>query len=99
VLDVKTARQVPRSSLLLASGYWGVARHFHYVFELVAAWSWCLLANPLVNGATPLLYCVFLTILLLHRAKRDEAKCLKKYGADYERYAALVPYLVIPGVY
>ena len=39
-----------RSSLLLASGFWGIARHFHYVFELVAAYSWCLLANPFRNG-------------------------------------------------
>jgi 7-dehydrocholesterol reductase len=38
------------TSLLLASGFWGIARHFHYVFELTAAWSWCILANPLLNG-------------------------------------------------
>merc|ERR1719277_2980191 len=92
-------RRVTKTSLLLASGFWGVARHFHYVFELMAAWSWCLLANPLVNGALPLLYAVFLTILLLNRAKRDEDKCRKKYGKDYDRYSELVPYLVIPGVY
>jgi len=92
-------KRVTKSSLLLACGFWGIARHFHYVFELTAAWSWCLLANPLVNGILPLFYAIFLTILLLHRAKRDEDKCRKKYGKDYERYAALVPYLVIPGLY
>jgi len=31
--------QGERESLLLASGFWGIARHFHYVFELTAAWS------------------------------------------------------------
>ena len=31
--------------MLLASGYWGVARHFQYFFELLAAWSWGLLAG------------------------------------------------------
>merc|ERR1719408_369670 len=59
-----------KRSLLLASGFWGVARHFHYVFELTAAWSWCLLANPMVNGVIPLYYAAFLTYLLVDRAKR-----------------------------
>ena len=61
----KDGSSTTRTSLLLASGFWGVARHFHYAFELTAAWSWCLLANPAVNGALPLFYAFFLTILLL----------------------------------
>lgn len=92
-------KKITKSSLLLASGFWGVARHFHYVFELTAAWSWCLLANPFVNGVLPLSYCIFLTILLFDRAKRDEVKCTKKYGDAYKKYSELVPYLVIPGIY
>lgn len=96
---IKDGLPKPRTSLLLASGFWGPARHFHYIFELMAAYSWCLLANPFVNGALPMLYCTFLTILLLDRAKRDEGKCLKKYGEDFKEYMRLVPYLVIPGVY
>lgn len=96
---VEDGKKITKSSLLLASGFWGVARHFHYIFELTAAWSWCLLANPMVNGVLPLAYCVFLTILLFDRAKRDEEKCLKKYGADYQKYSELVPYLIIPGIY
>ena len=47
--------ETTRSSLLLACGFWGIARHFHYAFELTAAWSWCLLANPWKNGALPCL--------------------------------------------
>jgi 7-dehydrocholesterol reductase len=39
-----------KTALLLASGYWGTARHLHYLFELTAAYSWCLLANPASNG-------------------------------------------------
>ena len=34
---------------------------------------------------------VFLTILLVHRAHRDEQKCIAKYGAHYEKYMAMVP--------
>merc|ERR1712150_121588 len=73
-----------RTSLLLASGLWGPARHFHYVFELTAAWSWCLLANPVRHGVLPCTYAIFLTILLMRRAKRDEDKCLLKYGEGYK---------------
>lgn len=99
IVDSKTGVKENRTSLLLASGFWGVARHFHYVFELMAAWSWCLLANPVANGVAPLFYCVFLTTLLIQRAKRDEEKCSKKYGKYYDEYSRIVPYLIIPGVY
>jgi len=98
-VDKTTGEVSHRTSLLLASGFWGVARHLQYSFELTAAWSWGLLANPYVNGPLPLFYAAFLTILLIHRAIRDEEKCRKKYGADYEKYAALVPYKIIPGLY
>eukprot|EP00035_Acanthoeca_spectabilis_P016912 m.353068 g.353068 ORF g.353068 m.353068 type:complete len:221 (-) comp16587_c0_seq4:7596-8258(-) len=52
---VDNGKPHPRTSLLLASGFWGAARHFQYLFELTAAYSWCLLANPFVNGALPML--------------------------------------------
>jgi 7-dehydrocholesterol reductase len=105
VKDPKTGKFVQRKSLLLASGFWGTARHFQYLFELMAAWSWCLLATNFFdedgngNGWLPLSYCIFLTILLVHRAERDEIKCLKKYGDGYREYMKLVPYKIIPGVY
>lgn len=106
VRDSSSGKLVQRESLLLASGFWGTARHFQYLFELMAAWSWCLLATNFSgeeedssNGFLPLFYAVFLTILLIHRADRDEEKCLKKYGDGYRRYMELVPYKIIPGVY
>merc|ERR1719352_1709100 len=74
---VEEGREVTKTSLLLASGFWGIARHFHYVFELTAAWSWGILSNPAKNGALVLFYPFFLTILLAERAKRDERKCQK----------------------
>lgn len=99
VTNPTTGKETKRTSLLLASGFWGMARHFQYFFELVAAWSWCLLANPLVNGLIPLWYATFLTTLLIDRAKRDSIKCHKKYGKFYADYCRLVPYKIIPGVY
>jgi 7-dehydrocholesterol reductase len=99
VEDTKTGEKTQRTSLLLASGFWGVARHFQYLFELTAAWSWCMLSNPLRNGMLPLYYAAFLTYLLVDRANRDSLKCHKKYGKYYEEYCRLVPYKILPGVY
>lgn len=99
VVDRKTGEETKKKSLLLASGFWGVARHFQYFFELTAAWSWCFLANPLVNGVIPLFYAVFLTYLLIDRANRDSKKCRLKYGKHYEEYCKLVPYKILPGIY
>lgn len=99
VVDRNTGEKSTKTSLLLASGFWGVARHFQYFFELTAAWSWCLLANPMENGILPLLYGAFLTYLLIDRAERDSKKCHLKYGKYYEEYCQLVPYKILPGIY
>jgi 7-dehydrocholesterol reductase len=100
IVDRTTGQTSIKSSLLLASGFWGVARHFQYFFELTAAWSWCLLANPFFqNGIFPLFYAVFLTYLLIDRADRDSKKCHLKYGKHYEEYCTLVPYKILPGIY
>jgi len=85
--------------LLLVSGWWGVARHAQYLFELTAAWSWGLLAGVGTHGALPLFYAAFLTVLLVHRAIRDEEKCSLKYGAAYAKYKAMVPYKIVPYVF
>ncbi|KAK0963479.1 erg24, C-14 sterol reductase [Friedmanniomyces endolithicus] len=44
-------------------------------------------------------YLLYFAILLVHRERRDEEKCRKKYGRDWEEYVAKVPYRIIPGVY
>eukprot|EP00804_Cyclotella_cryptica_P020693 CCRYP_003487-RA/>CCRYP_003487-RA protein AED:0.34 eAED:0.34 QI:217/1/1/1/0/0/2/206/530 len=98
-VDRKTGQVTEKTSLLLASGFWGMARHFQYFFELTAAYSWCFLANPVQNGVFVMFYAVFLTGLLVDRAKRDTDKCRLKYGKYYEEYCDLVPYKIIPGIF
>lgn len=91
-----------KRSVLLCSGYWGLARHFHYVPEIIAAFCWCI---PAAAGGRPvdlffgLAYPLYLTILLVHRSWRDEEKCWKKYGRYWDQYRQLVPYRILPGVY
>jgi 7-dehydrocholesterol reductase len=92
----KTSHGETKTNILLASGWWGLARHFHYFPELVGAFCWT--APALFDDALPYFYPVFLAILLVHRAWRDDERCATKYGADWEAYRARVPYRIIPGV-
>jgi 7-dehydrocholesterol reductase len=84
-------------SLLLVCGYWGIARHFHYVPEIALALAWTLPA--LFSHALPFSYVVFLTVLLSHRTVRDDAKCSKKYQRYWAEYCQRVPYRIIPYVF
>ena len=62
-------------SILLYSGYWGLARHFHYVPEIIGAFCWCIPASAggrPVNWIFGLVYPIYLTILLVHRSWCDE---------------------------
>ncbi len=85
-----------RENLLLVSGYWGLARHFHYLPEVCLAIAWTVPAGPYF---APYVYVVFLTLLLLDRAGRDDKRCAIKYGNAWTTYRKLVPYKVIPRVY
>ncbi len=85
---------VERSNLLLVSGWWGISRHFHYLLEISLAFFWTL--PVLFTHFLPWFYVVFLTILLVHRSYRDDAKCSKKYGEYWEIYCESVPNKIIP---
>jgi 7-dehydrocholesterol reductase len=78
----------------LASGWWGIARHFHYVPEITAALCWTLPA--LFSNLLPYGYVVFLTALLIDRAFRQERRCKHKYGEHWRDYCEKVPYKVLP---
>jgi 7-dehydrocholesterol reductase len=97
VAEYKTSSGETRESLLLLDGYWAISRHFHYLPEILAALSWGL---PALNTALvgPYFYVIFLTILLTDRAFRDDDRCKKKYGKDWDLYCAYVPYKIIPGI-
>lgn len=84
-------------SLLLISGFWGLSRHFHYVPEVLAALCWSLPAG--FSFGLPYFYVSFLTVLLVHRAQRDDERCAKKYGKYWEAYCERVPSKIIPGIY
>ncbi|KAL6705213.1 erg24, C-14 sterol reductase [Coniothyrium glycines] len=44
-------------------------------------------------------FMVYFAVLLIHRERRDEEKCRRKYGKDWDRYVELVPWRIVPGLY
>lgn len=44
-------------------------------------------------------YVVYFAILLIHREMRDEEKCARKYGKNWEVYKKRVPWRILPGIY
>ncbi|XP_061435147.1 7-dehydrocholesterol reductase isoform X1 [Lethenteron reissneri] len=84
-------------SRLLASGFWGLARHFNYTGDLMGALAYCLACGG--GHLLPYFYAVYLGVLLVHRCVRDEHRCSAKYGADWRRYTDAVPYRMVPYVF
>ena len=85
-----------RGTKLLVSGYWGMARKINYMGDWTMGLSWCLCAG--FGHAIPYFYATYFAILLIHRAMRDDDMCSKKYGADWPKYKAKVPYVFVPGL-
>ena len=89
--------RTPGGSLLLASGWWGLARHANYLGDWMMGLAWCLLTG--FGHLLPYFYIIYFTILLVHRERRDHARCLTRYGDAWESYCRKVPWRIIPGVY
>ncbi|KAF9295868.1 erg24, C-14 sterol reductase [Mortierella antarctica] len=84
-------------SKLLISGWWGTARHINYFGDWLMALAWslpCGFSSPL-----PYFYPIYFAVLLIHRELRDEEKCHKKYGKDWDKYCEKVRWRIIPYIY
>ncbi|TDZ24111.1 Delta(14)-sterol reductase [Colletotrichum orbiculare MAFF 240422] len=44
-------------------------------------------------------YVLYFAILLIHRDRRDDEKCARKYGEDWEKYKRIVRWRILPGIY
>lgn len=82
---------------LLASGYWGVARHCNYLGDLLLALSFSLPCG--ISSPVPYFYPIYLLILLIWRERRDEARCAEKYKEVWMEYRRLVPWRILPYFY
>jgi 7-dehydrocholesterol reductase len=86
-----------RESRLLLSGWWGLARHMNYTGDLILSCAYSLACGT--SYLFPWFYFAFLSILLIHRCLRDEDRCQKKYGQQWQEYCNLVPYRLIPKIW
>lgn len=89
--------QWPTTMGCMIAGWWGLARHFHYLPEILAAFCWT--APALLGQCLPYFYVVFLTLLLTDRAFRDDMRCQSKYGKYWAQYTKSVPYKMVPFVF
>ncbi|KAM0316377.1 hypothetical protein ACHAO8_003158 [Botrytis cinerea] len=99
VLHVKyrTKDGKEHDSILLCSGWWGMARHVNYLGDLILSYSMCAACGT--HNLLPWTYAIFMTILLIHRCWRDEERCSKKYGKGWETYCEKVRWVILPGLY
>ena len=79
------------------SGFWGLARHFHYLPEIGLALFWSVPSG--FTHILPYTYIITLVVILTHRTYRDDEKCSDKYGKYWEEYKSRVPYKIIPYVF
>ncbi|KAH8147990.1 uncharacterized protein LAJ45_08092 [Morchella importuna] len=93
----KTEDGMDHESLLLCSGWWGFVRHANYLGDLILSYSVCAVCG--VDNLLPWTYAIFMTILLIQRCGRDDARCTGKYGPDWKKYCSIVKYRIIPGIY
>lgn len=82
---------------LLLSGWWGRLRKPNYLGDLLIAWAIGLCSAQL--SLLALSYPIYLTILLVHRAYRDEACCRRKYGYLWDQYCKIVKWRIVPFIF
>lgn len=82
---------------LLASGYWGIARHCNYLGDLLLALSFSLPCGA--SSVIPYFYPMYLLVLLIWRERRDEQRCSQKYKEVWAEYCRLVPWRMVPYLY
>jgi len=88
-------------SLLLTSGFWGLARHFNYIGDLTMCIGWAIACYDPKSPFPflPISYCIYFWLMDCHRCWRDEVRCSKKYGDDWNRYKKAVRYAIVPGIW
>eukprot|EP00929_Paragymnodinium_shiwhaense_P064516 TRINITY_DN3230_c0_g1_i1.p2 TRINITY_DN3230_c0_g1~~TRINITY_DN3230_c0_g1_i1.p2 ORF type:complete len:499 (+),score=78.71 TRINITY_DN3230_c0_g1_i1:77-1573(+) len=88
-------------SYLLTSGYWGLARHFNYIGDMVMCIGWTVACSGPTHGFpwAPLSYVIYFWMMDIHRLTRDEERCSIKYKKDWERYKEVVPSFIFPGLF
>eukprot|EP00756_Hemistasia_phaeocysticola_P051652 Hpha_TRINITY_DN26828_c0_g1::TRINITY_DN26828_c0_g1_i1::g.17177::m.17177/K00223/ERG4; Delta24(24(1))-sterol reductase len=82
---------------LLIDGMYKYARKINYMCDILMAFLWGCSSH--FTAFFPFFYCVFFSGFIFTRWQRDDERCAKKYGAHWDQYKRIVPYVFIPGVF
>lgn len=82
---------------LLVDGLWRRVRHPNYLGDFLLGLGWCLTCG--FGSVLPYFYVLYFGPLLVHRERRDDRNCERRFGSAWQRYRARVPHRLIPYVY
>ncbi|KAJ8674040.1 hypothetical protein QAD02_005302 [Eretmocerus hayati] len=86
-----------RGQRLIVSGLWGHVRHPNYLGDILINWSIACLTFS--TDVLPYVLPISLTLWLIYRAVRDNARCAKRYGYAWEQYCSRVRYMILNRVF
>jgi len=86
---------------LLTSGWWGLARHFNYIGDMIMCIGWAVACAGPSHGFPwpPVSYIIYFWLMDIHRLFRDENRCAIKYKKDWVKYKEAVPRFLLPGIW
>jgi 7-dehydrocholesterol reductase len=80
----RTSDGKEHSSILLASGWWGLARHFNYTGDLILSFAMCAACG--FGHFLPWFYFFYMFILLEQRIHRDDVRCSGTFYSNCIQY-------------
>ncbi|CAF2103563.1 unnamed protein product [Rotaria magnacalcarata] len=89
--------QTKRGPKILYSGCWGIARRMSLTGDILQSIGWCLLCS--FNHFIPYTYIIYLTVCFMHRERRDNEVCQRKFGSDWKAYTNIVQWRFFPNIY
>jgi delta14-sterol reductase len=84
------------ASCVLSRGYWGWSRHPNYAADILQSLGWCLMCGSAWSGW---MYWPYLVTVFVHRERRDDQLCLRKFGAAWESHRTRVPWRIFKYIY
>ena len=60
---------------------------------------WAIALLSFSTNLLPYILAIQITLLLIHRAVRDNGRCAKRYGYAWEQYCSRVKYMILKPIF